>query len=250
MVSKMTIMGMPSDRTYAVVIPGDDRFPDVRQLIALGDLYKATLGVLPHAAYHQYADDGTIVAALDGDKLLGYSVFADRKTRQDLKLIHLCVGLNGRGRGVARAMVQSISDRYPNAMGIAAYCRRDYAENKVWERLNFAWRGERPGRKPGTFIDGWFLSHGHADLFASQVDAQRLIVAIDTNVLSDLSMPEQRQGSADSLVLTAPWVGDEIELVQTQAVSLKRTTPPIPAGGNRSPAGEQRSEFFTPTTAK
>lgn len=140
-------MGMQSDKTYVVVSPCDDRFPGVERLIALGDLHKTTLGVLPHAAYRQYADDGTIVAAVDGDILLGYSVFADRKTRQDLKLIHLCVALHGRGRGVARAMVQSISDRYPNAMGIAAYCRRDYAESKVWERLNFAWRGERPGRK-------------------------------------------------------------------------------------------------------
>ncbi len=222
-------MGMQSDKTYVVVSPGDDRFPGVERLIALGDLHKTTLGVLPHAAYRQYADDGTIVAAVDGDILLGYSVFADRKTRQDLKLIHLCVALHGRGRGVARAMIQSISDRYPNAMGIAAYCRRDYAESKVWERLNFAWRGERPGRKKDTIIDGWFLSHGHADLFVpNDIDAQRLIVAIDTNVLSDLSMPDQRTGSADSLVLTAEWLEDEIELVQTQAVSAEahNTTDP------------------------
>lgn len=229
MVGKMPIMGTPADETYAVVAPGDARFPDVQDLISLGDLHKATLGVLPHAAYRQYADDGTIVAAVDGETLLGYSVFADRKTRQDLKLIHLCVGLSSRGRGVARAMVQSISDRYPNAMGIAAYCRRDYAESKVWERLNFAWRGERSGRKKDTVIDGWFRSHGHADLFVpNDVDAQRLIVAIDTNVLSDLSMPDRRPGSADSLVLTADWLEDEIELVQTQAVSAEthNTTDP------------------------
>lgn len=86
-------------------------------------------------------------------------------------------------------------------------------KSEVWERLNFAWRGERPGRKKDTIIDGWFLSHGHADLFVpNDIDAQRLIVAIDTNVLSDLSMPDQRTGSADSLVLTAEWLEDEIEL--------------------------------------
>lgn len=67
-------MGMQSDKTYVVVSPGDDRFPGVERLIALGDLHKTTLGVLPHAAYRQYADDGTIVAAVDGDILLGYSV--------------------------------------------------------------------------------------------------------------------------------------------------------------------------------
>lgn len=224
------VMGARAGETYAVVGPGDEGFPDLQQLIELGDLYKATLGVLPHAAYMQYAMDGTIVAAVDGTRLLGYSVFADRKTRQDLKLIHLCVRRTARGRGIARALVDSISARFPTAIGLAAYCRRDYEENKVWRQLNFAWRGERPGRKEGTFIDGWFRSHGHADLFVpSESDSQRLIVAIDTNVLSDLSVPETRQGSSDALGLTADWLDDEIELVLTQAVSAEAhdTTDPV-----------------------
>lgn len=216
----MSVMGQPLEESYIVVSPADDQFPNLRRIIALGDQHKATLGVLPHAAYSQYAADGTMVAAVEGDSLLGYSVFADRKTRQDLKLIHLCVGVGHRGRGVARAMVQAISDRYPSAIGISAYCRRDYDESKVWEHLNFAWRGERPGRKKDTVIDGWFRSHGHPDLFAPEVDAQRLVVAIDTSVLSDLSMPD-RLGAADSVALTADWLEDEIELVQTQAVSAE-----------------------------
>lgn len=219
--ASMASMGAPANDSCVVVDPSQPGFPNLEELIALGDLHKSTLGVLPHAAYRQYALDGTIVAAIHSQTFVGYSVFTQRTTRQDLKLIHLCVGVKYRGLGVARALVDAISSRYSNSIGIAAYCRRDYDESKVWSRLNFAWRGERPGRKKGTFIDGWFRSHGHADLFMPALNEQRLVVAIDTSILSDLAMPDSRPGSADSTALTADWLDDEIELVITQAVSAE-----------------------------
>jgi len=151
--------------------------------------------MLTPEAWREYADKQAILVAVappnaDADtspRLLGYAAF--RLPRDEVVLAHLVVSRAARHQGIARQLVDELSNRYGDRRGIAARCRRDYPVNKMWPHLGFVALGERPGRSlKGHLLTYWWKDHGHPDLMSWQgsTASSVLSVAMDVNVFLDL----------------------------------------------------------------
>ena len=55
----------------------------------LGDTASSTVGFLPRDAYFDYARRNQILAVIDNDELLAYTMFRFRKS--SIVIVHLCV---------------------------------------------------------------------------------------------------------------------------------------------------------------
>jgi predicted nucleic acid-binding protein len=159
-----------------------------------------------------------------------------------VKVIHLCVSEQHRGRGVARQLVDAVSARHHDRRGIELKCRRDYSVNEIWPQLGFVARQEAPGRSDARLpLTHWYRDHGHPDLFTydPSVDpGNRLAVALDHNIVIDLL--KQRGEGAQSLHLEDPWIGEYITLCITDEVDQEIDKCDDPAERERMRAGLPR----------
>lgn len=200
------------------------------EVIELGDRSRKTLGFMPRAGFVQAAESGTLLAALHRGRVVGYALFS--LPRQVVRLTHLCVEESARGGGVARHLVDTISQRHADRFGITLKCRNDYPAAALWPRLGFIAQGEVRGRsrdrKPLTV---WWRDHGHPNLFSAPEALGLLRVAIDLNVFLDLESSSDRRGSTESRALTDDWLADQIELVVTAELGVELA---------RHPAGSEQ----------
>ncbi|MFJ6437237.1 GNAT family N-acetyltransferase [Streptomyces sp. NPDC091416] len=184
--------------------------------VSLGDRYTKTLGLLTPPAYRKAAEDGGLLVALDGDELLGYALFGLPKRSPHVRLAHLCVAEEHRGKGVARLLIQTIRERHSQRLGIKAKCRRDYDLSGMWSSLGFVPRGEALGRgRDKETLDGWWLDLGHADLFAEVESDALLVVTVDHGVFADIGGGKPGGEAEESRALEAGWLADLIELAFT-----------------------------------
>ena len=200
----------PSD-TARRIVPVRPNSPRLQAVIALGDANRRTTGLLPTAAWEDYAQRGHLIAVVgdqDPDVPLAYAAF--RLPRHEVVLAHLVVAKDNQGKGLARR-------------GVAARCRRDWPAHAIWPRLGFVPRGERPGRgKDGKPLTRWWLDHGHPDLMTWTGPAPGLApLVLDVNAFLDLHSSEGADprtkevllGTLDGRVelLLSPEVHNEID---------------------------------------
>lgn len=185
---------------------------------ALWRLHRKWLGFLPTQGFTDRAEKGMLLAAVRGSAVVGYVLYDLPRDR--VKVIHLCVAEDQRGSGIAKALINEVSDRHRNRRGIQLACRRDYPANDAWPHLGFVARQERPGRNDaGLPLTIWFRDHGHRDLFtfAPETDAaERLAAALDHNVVIDLL--SGRDEASESVYLKDPWLTEYIVLCITDEV--------------------------------
>src|SRR2546429_3048874 len=72
----------------------------VRSAVQIGNAARSTLGHLPFAAYEDAAHKGYLLLARDGQEIIGYALYG--LTRTHVRLTHLCIRSDYRGRGIAR----------------------------------------------------------------------------------------------------------------------------------------------------
>lgn len=145
--------------------------------------------------------------------------FARRVRGGHVSLTHLCVDAEHRGSGTARALVDAIVERNPNSPGIRLSCRKDYDAHHMWPKLGFTRWGERPGRsKAGHLLVVWWRPIAALSLFDVQpeVEDDRLVVALDREILAEISGDEPARESA---ALIADWVDEFAEMVVTEDVA-------------------------------
>jgi GNAT superfamily N-acetyltransferase len=124
---KVSAAGTGESGVLVVVKPGDR---EIRaQAIALGDKNKRTLGFLPHKAYEQASAAGTLLAVVEHGQVMAYALYS--LPRQVVRLTHLCVSGDARGRGLARLLITAISERHADRFGITLKCRNDYDANGI-----------------------------------------------------------------------------------------------------------------------
>ena len=183
-------------------------------VVSLGRQNARTLGFFPQGAFHDYAARGHIRACVDDGCMAGYLAF--RTHNLTVVLVHLCVGHEARGRGIARALVNHLREESSGFAGIRAKCRVDYPADAMWPHLGFVVRNEIPGRatRASTTLRVWCLDLGLPDLF-STAPSDRLIAALDTNVVLDLHSDSDAPQLSESKALLAPWLEDSIEYVVT-----------------------------------
>lgn len=201
------------------------------KIVALGDLSKRTLGFMPPAAFGQAAANGTLVAAMQDVHVVGYVLYS--LPRQVVRIHHLCVAETARGLGLARHMMDTISERHADRIGIALKCRKDYLVNQIWPHLGFEQQGEVPGRsKKRLPLTVWWRDHGHPNLFSAAESIGLLRVVIDMNVFLDLESGTDRPPAFESLALAEDWLVDQVDLVVTP--ELSRELGRLPDGTDES----------------
>ncbi|MFB7412420.1 GNAT family N-acetyltransferase [Streptomyces sp. NPDC056202] len=189
--------------------------------IALGDRYTKRLGLLTPPAYRKYAEDGGLLVALEGDELVGYALFGLPKRSQHVRLVHLCVAEEHRGKGIARRLIAELRSRQGHRLGIRARCRRDYGLSPMWSGLGFVPKGEGIGRgEDKEPLDTWWLDLGHDDLFTEVRSDALLVVTVDHSVFSGLRGEGAERAVEESKALEAGWLADLIELTYTPQLLL------------------------------
>jgi GNAT superfamily N-acetyltransferase len=192
------------------VLAEDDA--SVAQVITLGDISRRTLGFLPQAAFRQAADSGTLLTAMRDGQVCGYALYS--LPRQVVRLTHLCVREDCRGQGIARQLIEAISERHSDRFGITLKCREDYPANSLWPLLGFTKQGRVRGRSRRQLpLAVWWRDHGHPNLFSAAESLGLLRVAVDLNVFLDLESGSERHGVIASRALAGDWLADQLELV-------------------------------------
>ncbi|MFI5526103.1 GNAT family N-acetyltransferase [Streptomyces platensis] len=185
-------------------------------VIALGDRYTKFLGLLTPPAYRKHADDGGLLVAVEGEEVVGYALFGLPKRSLHVRLAHLCVAEEHRGKGIARLLVEAIRERHTHRLGIRAKCRRDYGLSGMWTGLGFIPKGESLGRgQDEETLDTWWLDLGHEDLFAEAPSDALLVVAIDHGVFAGLRGVGAERAIEEARALEAGWLADLVELAFT-----------------------------------
>ncbi|WP_236242422.1 GNAT family N-acetyltransferase [Streptomyces sp. CC228A] len=185
-------------------------------VIALGDRYTKYLGLLTPPAYRKHAEDGGLLVAVDDEEVVGYALFGLPKRSLYVRLAHLCVAEEHRGKSVARELIEAIGARHAHRLGIRAKCRRDYGLSGMWTALGFVPKGESLGRgKDKETLDTWWLDLGHEDLFTEAQSDALLVVTVDHGVFAGLRGAGAERAVAESRALEAGWLADLIELAFT-----------------------------------
>jgi len=219
---------VPSD--VKTEVPGEDQFrivevgldsPFLEAVIKLYASIRGRLGPFPRGAFEDHAARKRILAAITSDNAVaGYLLYRIAKHRA--AIVHLAIGHNFRGQGIARLLVDCLKGRTRHLLGISLRCRRDYNLNDMWQAFHFTVRHSREGRgADGALLDFWWFDHNHDDLFsqaAARDDAsERALTVIDANIFFDLTCP-RRPHSEDTKVLQADWLEDSIVLCITPEI--------------------------------
>lgn len=161
--------------------------PLFAEILALGKLGRDTLGFLPNSAFEDRARQGTLLAYVSDEGGLGGYAMYDLP-RDEIRLGQLTVADDHRNKGIARSLVDQIQQRHGSRRGIFLHCRNDFPASKMWPKLNFVPRREKPGRsfdgKPLTY---WWRSFGHPDLFTLlAAEDSRPLAVLDACIFFDL----------------------------------------------------------------
>ena len=217
----------PSIAMTIVTVRPDSRLLD--GVMSLGRQNAKTLGFFPKGAFRDYAARGHIRAYVRGEDIGGYLAF--RIHHLTVVIVHLCVADAFRERGIAKALVDDLCERSPEHAGIRANCRVDFPANAVWPRLGFVARGEKPGRstRNPTTLRIWMRDLRLPDLF-STAPSDRVVAALDTNVLLDLHGDGTDRHRRESKALLADWLDDSIEYGLTAEASADISRNSVPDG--------------------
>jgi hypothetical protein len=215
---KIADSGQPAQPSIVTVGKGDREL--LADAIKLGDENRRTLGLLPRQAYEQACASGTLIAVVDDGHVIAYALYS--LPRQVVRLTHLCVSRQTRGQGLARLLVDIISERHSDRFGITLKCRKDYAENAIWPHLGFKRQGEVPGRSRKRIpLTIWWRDHGHPALFSAAESLGLLRVMLDLNVFVDLESSYERKEFLESGALAGDWLADQVDLVISSELSLE-----------------------------
>lgn len=188
----------------------------LKSVMDLWRLNASTLGFFPEGAFKEYAEKKQIIVALNSaEEFLGYLLFRVTPSRQEASIVHLCVAAEKQGNGVAKALVKELIKITDSLRGISLKCRRDFAANMLWPKLNFSPASESKGRSNnGSTLTRWWYQHKAADLFTSlQLEdfADKLLVVIDANIFYDL----KNKSDEESMALKADYLSDSIVICIT-----------------------------------
>ncbi|MBN4002910.1 N-acetyltransferase [Nostoc sp. LPT] len=194
-------------------------------IMRLGDANSKTLGSLPYGAFRRLAGEGFVLGCIASEVgCVGYLLYGISRRCSRVKLTHLCVAQEWRGKGITKLLIQDLRKRTQHLYGILASCRRDYHLDRMWAYLGFVPLHERPGKsKYGSILTEWWFDYGHSDLLttlAYQKTESRICVAIDANIFFDLVDDENfDEEGKESKVLIADWLKPELELCLTNEIN-------------------------------
>jgi predicted nucleic acid-binding protein/GNAT superfamily N-acetyltransferase len=210
------------------VIQIDHNSKFLKDVIALGDENKNTLGLFPKDAYIESASKKQILVAINKDsgELIGYLLYNLSRRKMLVSIVHLCIDKSWRRKGITKLLFDKLKDLTQDGyFGIRVHCRVDYPANKLWPKLGFIAVGEIDGRsKKGTKLTIWRYEYEHMSLFsyvAHQAENLKIKVVIDANVFYQLLSPDLPQNE-ESLPLLEPWLDIELYITPEMLNEINR----------------------------
>ena len=198
-----------------------------------------TLGFLFREALVDYLDKGWVLGAkCRGGSLAAYILFANRRT--DVRVAHLCVDQEIRGKGLARKLMERLAtdSRSRGLLSLELHCRRDFQANAMWEKLGFIPWGEKPGRtSSGTTLTLWRRELAQSDQMRFAFDGAghgEIDVVMDAQVLFDLETPDDDGPAAPSKALLSDFLTDELNLKITDEMLVEIDRDDVAEIRNRS----------------
>ncbi|HEA20087.1 hypothetical protein LCGC14_1201520 [marine sediment metagenome] len=190
------------------------------QVVAMGTKNSKTLGHFPRGAFIEYGKKGTIIAAHDSNKtLFGYILFSITASKGTIRIVHLCIGENNRGKGIAKLLLDEVRSRFSLQLkGIALSCREDYTEaSKFWEKYGFIPRNRSRSRsKQERYLIKWWYDFGNQDLFSwSNENSEKTKALLDANMIIKLRDNDTNEQTG-AKYLMADWLVDEIDYYYAQ----------------------------------
>ncbi|MFZ5633102.1 MAG: GNAT family N-acetyltransferase [Bacillota bacterium] len=194
--------------------PIDNNSPHLIAVKALWRSNSDTLGYFPDGAFNDHAKRRQIIIALDKQKnCIGYLLY--RVSRGRIIIVHLCVEISWRNKGIAKALVDYLRQTTKQFYGIGLWCRRDFPATRIWPLLGFIALSDKIGRSyNGKLLTFWWIDHGHATLFNivdEQINQEKLRAVIDANVFYDLQS-EPCLENEESKSLLEDWLQENLVL--------------------------------------
>ena len=155
----------------------------IKQVIALADSNKKTLGFLPASAIKERCQNGDTFVCLQGGNVAGYILFSHLKRTHVIRIHHFCIAKGMRRSGIATSLFNKFKKTIHGAFYIELSCRDDYEINSFWNQLGFNIVKAREGRAVNE------LSVLHLFRYPLQKNILDIIDDIDTRprVLLDAS---------------------------------------------------------------
>jgi predicted nucleic acid-binding protein/GNAT superfamily N-acetyltransferase len=229
----------------------DQNDPILKEVVALGKKNAKTLGMFPEGAFIDHAKKKTIIAALEGEVLIGYILFRITQSKRMISIAHLCIDTEQRNKGVAKTLLNTVREKYQHLFkGIKLSCRKDYiVASKFYEKYGFKAANEvRSRSKEENYLVKWYYDFGNDDLFSST-----LLSSSKTNALLDASilikLRDMTEGeNIEVISLNADWLMDEVEYFYAPEMfnEINRDTDKQRAGETRKFLGNYKEARFTP----
>ncbi|NMF56494.1 GNAT family N-acetyltransferase [Pseudanabaena yagii] len=95
------------------------------QVKALGKANSSTLSLFPEGAFDDYIWKGNILVALDeNDNFLGYLLYTVKKKERRIRIYHLCLKEESKGKGIARQLIEHLKTITRDLIDIRLVCRQ------------------------------------------------------------------------------------------------------------------------------
>ena len=212
---------------------------DVDAVERLRKANNATLGFLPREALLAYLRKGWVLGAESGNgSLAAYLMFANR--RSDVRVAHLCVDWELRGKGLASNLMERLATdaRNQGLLSLELHCRRDFDAHAVWGNLGFIPWGEKPGRaKSGTTLTLWRRELARSNQLKFTFDGAghgEVDVVMDALVLFDLETLDDDGPAMPSKALLSDFLADELNLKITDETLVEIDRDHVADRRNRS----------------
>ena len=188
--------------------------------MSLGTKNSKTLGHFPKGAYTEYGNKGTIIGVHAGNTtLLGYILFSIPASKGTIRIVHLCISENHRGKGIAKLLLDEVRRRFSSQLkGIVLSCREDYLEaTKFWKKYGFVARNRTRSRsKKEHYLIKWWYDFGNKDLFSwSNENSEKTKALLDANMTIKLRDNDTNEQTG-AKYLMADWLVVEIDYYYAQ----------------------------------
>ena len=154
-------------------------------------------------------------------------MFRYSRGKQTVRVTHLCVDTNQRGKGIAVELLTALKERFKKAIRITARCRKDFDSWKFWNlKSGFSEGRELPGKKKtGSTLTEFYWEPAELPLFKDLLEgsgptADDLpLVVLDANVFYDI-YDQTRSRHKEASGLREDWLSQELNLCVTTELSI------------------------------
>ncbi|WP_145263877.1 GNAT family N-acetyltransferase [Calycomorphotria hydatis] len=203
---------------------------ELEQVVLLWKPNRTTLGFFPDGAFKESYAEGKILVAIANDLVVGYIIYGTSRQPRRVRLTHLCVGSEFRGRGIARMLIDKLRELSSSYSYIRLSCRRDNPAWALWPKLGFVARGHLVGRgKDCHMLTDYRMETKERNLFSTIEDSDdRIKAAIDTNIFYDIYDPDRNQAEETQGILS-DWIEPLLQLCVTGELhnELSRIDDPV-----------------------